>query len=86
MNTGTIYDVTTKEYMSLGKIGDGFFTGDATHDQIIRFLTRIVFGHEILIFLDSKGQPEGFYNDGEHEKWTEIETDGMIDWRETQNQ
>lgn len=74
MNTGTIYDLTTKEYMSLGKIGDGFFVGDATHEEIIKFLSRIVFGHEILVFLDSKGHPDKFYDEGEFDKWKEINT------------
>jgi len=72
MNTGTIYDLTAKEYMSLGKIGDGFFVGDATHDEIIKFLSRIVYGHDIRVYLDSKGHPENFYDDDEFPKWKEI--------------
>jgi hypothetical protein len=73
MYTGTIYDVTAKEYMTLGKIGDKFFTTGPTHEQIIQFLTRISYGNQILVFLDSKGEPERFYDDGEFEKWKEIE-------------
>lgn len=72
MNDVTLYDETAKEYLNAGKVGDGFFTSEASHDQIINFLSRVRFGNKITIFLDSKGHPEKFYDDEEYEKWKEI--------------
>jgi hypothetical protein len=74
MNDVTIYDETAKEYLNAGKVGDGFFTSEASHEQIINFLSRVRLGNKITIFLDSKGEAKGFYDDGEHEKWKEIKT------------
>lgn len=72
-NTATLYDVTNKEYLHLEKVGDGFFTGVPPR-QIIDFLTRVRYGHDIRIYYDSKGHPEKFYDDDEFLKWSEIES------------
>lgn len=70
MNTATLYDLTKKEYLSLGKVGDGFF--GVSDKAIVAFLTRVKNGHDIKICYDSKGEPDGFYDENESTEWKEI--------------
>lgn len=70
-NTATLYDLTTKEYLHLGKVGDNFFT-EVLDKEIVSFLTRVKQGHMIEIYYDSKGEPENFYTKKEFEQWKEV--------------
>ena len=72
MNTATIYDLTAKEYMHLGKVGNGWF--QMSNEKIISFLTRVKYGAEIKIMYDSDGEPDNFWDDEEYIKWKEIDT------------
>jgi hypothetical protein len=71
-NTSTIYDLTTKEYLHLGKCGKDFFT-EAPDKELVTFMAeRLSLGHTLHAYYDSRGTPEGFYDEGEFEKWKEI--------------
>jgi len=72
MNTATIYDLTAKEYMHLGKVFNDSF--QMPTEKVMAFLARVKRGNDIRIFYDSKGVPEGFYDDEEYIQWREIDT------------